>query len=35
MRKVGTNYAGAFNIPGKPTFTYMKIPTWDGNIKSF
>jgi len=31
----GTNYAGAFNIPGKPTFTYMKIPTWDGNIKSF
>ena len=33
--QVGTNYAGAFNIPGKPTFTYMKIPTWDGNIKSF
>ena len=33
--QVGTNYAGTFNIPGKPTFTYMKIPTWDGNIKSF
>ena len=33
--QVGTNYAGAYNIPGKPTFTYMKIPTWDGNIKSF
>tara|TARA_R110000824_G_scaffold179103_4_gene359156 strand:+ start:1773 stop:2819 length:1047 start_codon:yes stop_codon:yes gene_type:complete len=33
--QVGTNYAGAFNIPGKPVFTYMKIPTWDGNIKSF
>ena len=33
--QVGTNYAGAFNIPGKPTFTYMKIPTWSGNIKSF
>tara|TARA_Y100000401_G_C8324387_1_gene227263 strand:- start:735 stop:1766 length:1032 start_codon:yes stop_codon:yes gene_type:complete len=33
--QVGTNYAGAFNIPGKPTFTYMKIPTWDGNIKSY
>ena len=33
--QVGTNYAGAYNIPGKPTFTYMKIPTWDGNIKSY
>lgn len=33
--QVGTNYAGTYNIPGKPTFTYMKIPTWDGNIKSF
>jgi len=33
--QVGTNYSGTFNIPGKPTFTYMKIPTWDGNIKSF
>ena len=25
----GTNYAGTFNIPGRPTFTYMKIPTWE------
>ena len=33
--QTGTNYAGTFNVPGKPTFTYMKIPTWDGNIKSF
>ncbi len=33
--QVGTNYAGTFNVPGKPTFTYMKIPTWDGNIKSY
>ena len=33
--QVGTNYAGAYNIPGKPTFTYMKIPTWSGNIKGF
>lgn len=33
--QTGTNYAGKFNVPGKPTFTYMKIPTWDGNIKSF
>ena len=31
----GTNYAGAYTIPGKPTFTYMKIPTWTGNIKGF
>ena len=23
----GTNYAGTFNIPGRPTFTYMKVPT--------
>lgn len=33
--QTGTNYAGTFNVPGKPTFTYMKIPTWDGNIKSY
>jgi len=33
--QVGTNYSGMYNIPGKPTFAYMKIPTWDGNIKSF
>jgi hypothetical protein len=31
--QVGTNQAGYFNIPGKPTFTYMKVPTWDGNRK--
>jgi len=31
--QVGTNQAGFFNIPGKPTFTYMKVPTWDGNRK--
>jgi len=33
--QTGTNYAGTFNVPGKPTFTDMKIPTWDGNIKSY
>jgi hypothetical protein len=33
--QVGTNYAGSYNIPGKPTFTYMKIPTWDGNRKGY
>lgn len=31
----GSNYAGSFNIPGRPTFTYMKIPTWDGNRNGF
>jgi hypothetical protein len=31
----GTNYAGSFNIPGRPTYTYMRIPTWDGNRKGF
>ena len=31
----GTNYAGTFNIPGRPTFTYMKIPTWDGNRRGY
>jgi hypothetical protein len=31
--QIGTNQAGYFNIPGKPTFTYMKVPTWDGNRK--
>jgi hypothetical protein len=29
----GTNYAGLFNIPGKRTYHYMKVPTWDGNRK--
>ena len=33
--QVGTNYAGSFNIPGRPTFTYMKIPNWDGNVKGY
>ena len=33
--QVGTNYAGSFNIRGRPTFTYMKVPTWTGNIKGF
>jgi|TARA_R110001592_G_scaffold191033_1_gene437121 hypothetical protein len=31
--QVGTNQAGYFNIPGKPTFTYMKVPTFDGMRK--
>jgi hypothetical protein len=31
--QVGTNQAGYFNIPGRPTYTYMKVPTWDGNRK--
>jgi hypothetical protein len=29
--QVGTNQAGLFNIPGRRTYTYMKVPTWDGN----
>ena len=33
--QIGTNYAGSFNIPGRPTFTYMKVPTWDGNKKGY
>lgn len=28
--QVGTNQAGLYNIPGNRTYTYMKIPTWDG-----
>lgn len=31
--QVGTNQAGWWDIPGKPTFTYMKVPTWDGARK--
>lgn len=27
----GTNQAGLWNIPQGRTFTYMKVPTWDGN----
>jgi hypothetical protein len=26
----GQNQAGLWNIPGKQTYTYMKVPTWDG-----
>lgn len=26
----GQNQAGLWNIPGRRTYTYMKIPTWDG-----
>jgi len=28
--QVGTNYNGLYNIPGRPTFTYYKVPTNDG-----
>lgn len=28
--QVGTNYAGKYNIPGKPLYTYYKVPTNDG-----
>lgn len=28
--QVGTNYAGLYNIPGKPLYTYYKVPTNDG-----
>lgn len=26
----GKNQAGLWNIPGRQTYTYMKVPTWDG-----
>jgi len=26
----GQNHAGLWNIPGNRTYTYMKVPTWDG-----
>ena len=26
----GQNQAGLWNIPGNRTYTYMKVPTWDG-----
>lgn len=26
----GQNQAGLYNIPGNRTYTYMKVPTWDG-----
>jgi len=28
--QVGQNQAGLYNIPGNRTYTYMKVPTWDG-----
>jgi len=28
--QVGTNQAGLYNVPGRPTFTYYKVPTNDG-----
>lgn len=31
--QVGTNQAGLFNIPGRNTYTYMKIPTFEGGRK--
>jgi len=27
----GTNQDGLWNIPGKPMFTHVKVPTWNGN----
>ena len=29
--QVGTNQKSLWNIPGKPVYTHMKVPTWDGN----
>lgn len=29
----GQNQAGLWNIPGRRTYTYMKVPTWDGARK--
>ena len=29
----GQNQAGFWNIPGNRTYTYMKVPTWDGDRK--
>ncbi len=31
--QVGTNQAGLWNIPGGRTYTYMKVPTFDGSRK--
>jgi len=31
--QVGQNQAGLYNIPGNRTYTYMKVPTWDGARK--
>lgn len=29
--QVGTEHNGYWNIPGRPSYTYMKVPTYDGN----
>ena len=29
--QVGTNQKSLWNIPGKPTYTIVKVPTWNGN----
>lgn len=31
--QVGTNQAGNWNIPGRRTYTYVKVPTWEGGRK--
>ncbi len=31
--QVGSNQAGLFNIPGRNTYTYMKVPTFEGGRK--
>ena len=31
--QVGNNQAGLFNIPGRNTYTYMKVPTFEGGRK--
>jgi hypothetical protein len=31
----GQNQAGKWNIPGFPTFTYMRVPTFNNNTKGF
>jgi len=32
--QTGTNQAGNWNIPqGKRTYAYLKVPTWNGNVK--
>jgi hypothetical protein len=31
--QVGQNQAGLFNIPGRRTYTYMKVPTFEGGRK--
>jgi len=29
--QIGTNQNGLWNIPGTPTYTHVKVPTWNGN----